>query len=386
MRKIILSTLGLFLSIIAIGQLKFKGSLIQGPTPNSVDIVISPTINFTGYLTNVVFTLEIPQGVTQPTITRIPLSTYFPSFNTFGPVTTIETGGTFVNYGYSATNTSITANTTVNAGVDYPVLRLSFSGGSSANIRLANLASGGPGTLYQFYVEANTGALANDYTNYVQMFNGPIISPTSAYPDEATGYASYQYVNLTAILPIKLTNFSATKKDKDAVLNWQVANQDANSSYFELERGYTGTDFTKIGRVDANLTSGSTASYSFTDVNIAEAKSNGVIFYRLKMVDKDGKFTYSQVRSVKLTAKAFGVNLYPNPAKTYSNVTIELEVPSQIILSISDAAGRKVQNMEFAGYKGLNQKKIDLSKLAGGSYMIKVNNGSEIQTISLVKE
>ena len=87
-----------------------------------------------------------------------------------------------------------------------------------------------------------------------------------------------------------------------------------------------------------------------------------------------------------MSGRASAISLYPNPAKAYSNVTIELEVPSQIILSISDAAGRKVQNMEFAGYKGLNQKKIDLSKLAGGSYMIKVNNGSEVQTISLVKE
>ncbi len=386
MRKILFSALGFFLSLSTIGQLKFKGSLIQGPTSNSVDIIITPNIDFTGYLTNVVFTLEIPQGVTQPAILSSPLSSYFPLFNTFGPATTIETGGTFVNYGFSAVNTSITTNTTILAGVDYPVLRLTFNGGSSADIRLANLASGGPGTLYQFYVEANTGALANDYTNYVQMFYGPIISPTSPYPDEATGYASYQYVNLTAVLPTKLTNFSAVKKDKDAILNWQVSNQDANSSYFELEKGFTGTDFKYIGRVNVNLNSGPTATYTFNDVNVALNNSNGVVYYRLKIVDKDGKFTYSLIRSLKLTSKSFAVNLYPNPAKRFSNVSIELTNPSQIILSISDAAGRIIQNIEFAGFKGLNQKKIDLSKLAGGSYMIKVNNGSEVQTISLIKE
>ncbi len=196
------------------------------------------------------------------------------------------------------------------------------------------------------------------------------------------------FLNCAALspLPVTLLNFSATKKNNDAVLNWQVQNQDANSAYFELEKGFTGSDFIKIGRVEVDITTGPTATYSFNDANFALTKSNGIVFYRLKMVDKDGKYTYSLIRSLKLTAKAFGVNLYPNPAKGFTNVTIELENNSQLNLSISDGAGRVVHNMQFTGLKGLNQKRIDLSKLAGGSYMMKVNNGTEVQTVPLIKQ
>ncbi len=204
--------------------------------------------------------------------------------------------------------------------------------------------------------------------------------------DEISTNTDPTFYTCSAFLPINLLNFSAVRKDKDAMLNWQVANQDANSSHFELERGFTGTDFKKIGQVDVNLNSGTTASYSFNDVNIVSIKSSGVVYYRLKTVDKDGKYSYSTIRNLRLSSKAFGVNLYPNPAKGFSHVTIELENPAKIMLSVSDASGRTVQSFEFAGFKGLNQKKIDLSKLAGGSYLVKVNNGSEVQTVPLVKE
>ncbi len=204
--------------------------------------------------------------------------------------------------------------------------------------------------------------------------------------DEISTNTDPTFYTCSAFLPISLLNFSASKKDNDAILNWQVSNQDESSAYFELQRGFTGTDFKSIGRVDVNLNSGPTASYTFNDADIVSAKPNGVVYYRLKMVDKDGHFTYSLIRNLKLTAKSFGVNLYPNPAKNFSNVSIELSKSSRLILSLSDAAGRTVQNLEFTGYKGLNQKRIDLSKLAAGSYMLKVNNGNEIQTISFIKE
>ncbi|MEP7252009.1 MAG: hypothetical protein ABI683_06500, partial [Ginsengibacter sp.] len=74
--------------------------------------------------------------------------------------------------------------------------------------------------------------------------------------DEVSTNNDPTFQNCGAVLPIHLTNFSAVRKDNDAVLNWQVANQDANASHFEIERGYTGSDFINIGRVDVNLNSG----------------------------------------------------------------------------------------------------------------------------------
>ncbi|MEP6584319.1 MAG: T9SS type A sorting domain-containing protein [Ginsengibacter sp.] len=285
---------------------------------------------------------------------------------------------TFLGDGSQAAGAAMTYTT----GTPYQVAEVFFTGGpiTPSNVRVMQLPNGG-GSGNVFFFVTDRGF---DVTNQPVQFYSSIPANVS---NDGAGYTGSSYVTTTVTaLPIKLTNFSASKKDKDAILNWQIANQDANSSYFNIERGFTGTDFKSIGRVDVNLNSGATATYAFNDVNIAAAKSNGIIYYRLKLVDKDSKFSYSQIRNVKLSNKGFGVNLYPNPAKGFSNVSIELSTAANITLSITDAAGRIVQNMEFAGYKGLNQKKIDLSKLAGGSYMLKVNTGTEVQTVPLIKE
>ena len=360
-----------------------SSTIKQGSQANSVYVTIKSNTTLTGAkFSTFEFSLGIPASTSPtPTATIIALNSNISYTSTISAETQNSsnfTVFTFLGDGSQAAGAAINYT----ADVEYQVAEVFFSGGPilPTDIRIMQLPNGG-GSGNVFFFVTDRGF---DVTNQQAQFYSPI--PTNVSNDGA-GYTGSSYATLTVTaLPIKLSNFSATKKDKDAILNWQVANQDANSSHFEVERGFTGTDFKSIGRVAVNLNSVPTASYSFNDVNIASAKSNGVVFYRLKMLDKDGKFTYSQVRSVRLSNKGAGVNLYPNPAKTFSNLTIELENPSQITLSISDAGGRIVQNVEFAGFKGLNQKKIDLSKLAGGSYMIKVNTGSEVQTISLIKE
>ncbi len=104
------------------------------------------------------------------------------------------------------------------------------------------------------------------------------------------------------------------------------------------------------------------------------------------MVDKDAKSTLSAIKNIRLTKKSFGVNVYPNPARQFSTLNIDLENESSIILSLTDAAGKVLQKTQFNGFKGLNQKQIDLSKFASGAYLLKVNSGNEIQTVSIIKE
>ena len=254
------------------------------------------------------------------------------------------------------------------AGTEYQIFTFTFGGGQNCT------------GLFRLFVNGvdptDPNGAGGDFTSYLEIAG---VDEVSTNPDPT-------FKDCGAVLPIHLTNFSAIRKDNDAVLNWQVANQDANSSHFEIERGYTGSDFINIGRVDVNLNSGATATYTFNDADLLIKKSNGVVFYRLKMVDKDGKSTYSDIRNIKLSLTAFAANLYPNPAKGFSNIIIDLDNPSQVGVSVSDASGRIVHKMQFAGFKGVNQQKIDLSKLAGGTYLVKVNAGNDVQTISLIKE
>lgn len=365
-----------------------KASLGFGGASNTVKIYITPDATQTpATIATLQFNLAIPTTVTPvPTVTLVTN----PSFGATWVVDPAYVEGGFYNYNIYTAVSPLMPNLT--AGTEIEVMEVSFDNTflvNSQNVYLATLPDGGtihPGFAV-FYCD---GTIVSDgHSNLYYARGAATVDNQFSYDNPTFAIAGTGTSTATlpeGVLPVKLVNFSAIKKDKDAVLNWQVANQDAISSHFDVQRGFTGTDFKSIGRVDVNLNSGATATYAFNDVNIAAAKSNGVIYYRLKMVDKDAKFTYSPVRSVRLTSKGFGVNLYPNPAKGFSNLSIELSNPSQIVLSITDAAGRIVQNMEFAGFKGLNQKRIDLSKLASGSYMIKVNNGSEVQTVSLIKE
>ncbi len=360
-----------------VGEL-FTGTIKPGSSPTSAIVVIKSSANFSGQITNVAFTFQVPNTVSpQPVVTikSNSLNTYVP---TASYLTLISNEGGFYNYLFTApTASSPIYNFT--AGVEIDALEVEFSGaGQTSQIRLAQLPNGGSSFQLNFYIEIS----GNDNTNATAPFYG-----VGAMNSNLPAYTGYSYVPLNnVVLPIILTNFSAIKKDKDAILNWQVSNQDANSDYFELQRSFNGTDFKKVGRVDVNLSTGLAGSYAFTDINAAASRSN-ILYYRLKMVDKDGKATYSGIKNIRLTSKAFGVSVYPNPARQFSTVNIDLENESSIILSLTDVAGKLLQKSQFNGFKGLNQKQLDLSKFASGSYLLKVNSGGgEIQTVSLIKE
>lgn len=388
MRKIILSAIGIAFSIISFAQLKFQGSLVTvSGNSSSVDIVIKPTINFTGYLTNVVFTIQIPQGVTQPVIAPTSLSAYFPAFIAIPPV---NSGG-YTNYGYSATNTSLTTTTTISSATSYPILRLSFTGGPvvpPSDLRLANLANGGPGTLYQFYVEANsTTTGANDYTNYVKMFYGTFSSPSSPFPDEGTGYANYQYTTLSsAPLPLKLLGFAAVKRDKDAYLTWAVDNQDATSSHFEIERSLNGIDFINIGRIAVDLARGSSATYNSTDLNIAAVRASAFIYYRIKQIDKDGRFNYSEIRKVSLAGKGFAFDIINNPVKGRDlKINIQSEENNKGTIKIFDMNGKQFAQNDISWTLGNTDQIIHLPLLSSGTYIASLTTGTEQYQAKFVK-
>jgi hypothetical protein len=100
-----------------------------------MDIVVQPNVAFTGYFTNVIFILQIPVSAVQPTITKTSLSPYF-VFSADLPTLPNEAG--YVTYGYASVNASVTANTTLNAGELYPILRLTFLGGTLVESSFTN--------------------------------------------------------------------------------------------------------------------------------------------------------------------------------------------------------------------------------------------------------
>lgn len=390
MKKIyFLIILLLSLSAFSFSQGRFSANVSN--TSNVITFSIKPDITTAAGFSTVEYFLRYPTSTPAFTYGTVTVNTTnFPGMTSGG---TLGSGAWEIEHnnpiyvlpGYNVDHFIYTAPapistvTTYTGGVAYDMISVPVS--SAIDASQTNFEFVHQDTEDKYYL-AITGEFGNDLRPL--SFNNYFYPVTLTSPGPSGSIIYYQPLN-GGSLPIKLTNFSATKKNNDAVLNWQVSNQDATSNYFELQRSFNGTDFKKFGRVDVNLSSGLAGSYAFTDVNAAASKTN-VIYYRLKMVDKDERSTLSTIKNIRLTKKSFGVNVYPNPAREFSTVNIDMENESPIILSLTDAAGKIVQKTQFNGFKGLNQKRINLSGFESGSYLLKVNAGNESQTISIIKE
>jgi len=146
------------------------------------------------------------------------------------------------------------------------------SGGPSSGVQL-NLSGLTPGTLYYFRIFGSASSISQRTGLYC--FCG------------TTGLSNF-------ILPVGITDLAAKATGNTIHISWQTRYETKNS-YFEIERGTDGKNFTSIGRVNGSGTSSSKHNYQFKDDNA----SNGVNYYRLKQVGTDGKYNYSDAVSVK---------------------------------------------------------------------------------------
>ncbi len=212
---------------------------------------------------------------------------------------------------------------------------------------------------------ASTLAGANTYTYNNLSWNAPSpsVGPVTFYyvgnaGDNLSGSSGdYIYSGSTVVaLPIDLKEFKATIDNNIVVLNWQTASE-INSNYFDIERSDDGQFFFSIGKVMANGNSNQPVSYNFTDKK-ASNNNGSLIFYRLKLVDKDGSFKYSNHISVKPVISGITVkNLYPTIIRKNDQVSTEIisDKARTMDLSIFDETGRSLQNIKLSLVTGNNK-------------------------------
>lgn len=178
---------------------------------------------------------------------------------------------------------------------------------------------------------------------------------------------SYRTVSFTVSnspLPVKLIDFNTQAENGQVKLTWETATETDND-YFTIERSIDGTSWSAIKVVPGAGNSSSLRSYESYDEN----PYIGTAYYRLKQTDIDGHFTYSEVKSVKMTeGDANAIFAYPVP-NTGNTVNFKgITEPSNVVMTLHDAAGSSVFSTTLAS------NSVDLPTLKPGLYVISLNN------------
>lgn len=142
-------------------------------------------------------------------------------------------------------------------------------------------------------------------------------------------------------LPVELMKFSGSKVEQSAVLNWATATE-KNSSHFEVERSFDGANFRTIGSVKSNGNSATVRNYGFND-EAAFINNEPVAYYRLKMVDRDGSYEYSnivRIANIEEEVVVSDVKVFPNPFN--NDLYVDYKAASNETVELRDLSGRVI--------------------------------------------
>ena len=170
------------------------------------------------------------------------------------------------------------------------------------------------------------------------------------------------------LLPVELIEFSAVNDSKNNNVFWETASE-IHNDYFEIQRSDNGVLWDSIGVVDGNGTSFESSKYNYVDENV----DCTTCYYRLKQVNLDGTFEYSNVVVVKRSL-TIAFALYPNPAVETVNVSSDDEIES---LSVINSLGSIVsENLEVYSVTS----KVDVQEYPAGTYFVRIKTKTGYST------
>ncbi|NUN68481.1 MAG: lamin tail domain-containing protein [Bacteroidetes bacterium] len=280
----------------------------------------------------------------------------------FTPVVT----NTGVNMSGTAGKVALVSNTTAATGVaDVDVV--DFIGyGTAANEREGTANAPAP---------SNTSSVRR--RNNDGVFNAGVNG--SGYDTDDNDRDFYVESNLgtTPALPVEFTSFTAAVKGKGVELAWSTSTEQDNLG-FDVERMMSG-GWTRIGFVEGHGTTNAPQTYSFTD-----GSAKGKVQYRLKQIDRDGKFEYTGAVEAfvehVITSYALGQN-YPNPFNPASSIQYQLPAAGMVTLKVYDMLGKEVAVLvNGVRSAGEHTARFDAAHLPSGIYFYTLRTGSFTQT------
>lgn len=211
------------------------------------------------------------------------------------------------------------------------------------------------------------------------------IGSTAAF----TTFGDFVLANNTGggnVLPVELTSFTGSANGRTVELVWKTATE-INNSGFEVQKNSNGS-WSKVGFVGGAGTSNTPHAYSFSDLNSAVSKYS----YRLKQIDRGGKFTYSNAVEVTTTLSAEDFKLsqnYPNPFNPSTKLSFAAKNAERTTVKVYNVVGQEVATLfnEVAQPNQVYSMTFDARNLQSGTYFYVLHSASrnEVKKMMLMK-
>jgi hypothetical protein len=184
-------------------------------------------------------------------------------------------------------------------------------------------------------------------------------------------------------LPLTLDVFSCQRQDNAVLLNWTTL-LEQNTAWFEIQRAADATNYAPVGKVRAAGNSEMPLHYEFPDNLPAPAAPK--YYYRLKMADLDGRFTYSPIISIGAAAGAFGLTAYPNPLVSATTLNITSTAAEDALLTVTGMSGKQMFFRTIHLQKGNNILLLSFFESFGkGIYQLRLATHEKTGIIRLLK-
>ncbi|MEO6000984.1 MAG: T9SS type A sorting domain-containing protein [Chitinophagaceae bacterium] len=184
-------------------------------------------------------------------------------------------------------------------------------------------------------------------------------------------------VNVTTALPVGISYFKGVNNGKANNITWATSSEE-HADHFEILRSQDGKNFSNIGVQKAGL-----KTYSFID----EKAPAGLSYYRLKNIDKDGSFTYSDIITINNNSHVVELSAYPNPVKDRLTIHVQGDFYGPIEIAIHDIQGALVKKLHVAKQQFSWKGFVNVGGMQKGVYTLQVlKEGSRKGSSSFVKE
>ncbi len=187
-----------------------------------------------------------------------------------------------------------------------------------------------------------------------------------------------------ANLPLKLISFSAALNNSKAELTWKTVSE-MNVSHFEVEKSTDGINFKEAGIVFAKNSETDITTYYFPD--LIDRDKEGIVYYRLRSVDMDGKSQYSETRMIRIAKQNdnnISIVAFPNPVMNELRISIPGGWQNKkVIYEIVNASGQVAQKKEMANSS--QTESINTTNLPRGCYVVRVSSEGQFAQQKIVK-